>query len=389
MKKIDADNPSKKPKLQTQLMIWTLGLVLLLGLLQVLLINRMTVVNVPKTIQMELIRPTLQSQSSTQVEREEPPSMSDGANEIGEVVQRQMWIISAISLIALLIIGTIGSFIVSNHVSRPVDLFSEQIASINVNSLEKRLIPTGKGHEIDRMASEINKTLDRLEQAFRSQEQFVLDAAHELRTPLSTLHAQVEILQAKQNKGEGVPEAILSAQGKNLVRMEAIVEDLLLLAKGKQQFPEECVDLSQLIGEICMDLQWLAEKHEVKLMYEAEEIQVIQANPMMIDRLIRNLIVNAIQYNKPKGVVKINLKPKPEALFLSIQDSGIGIAQEDLPHIFDRFYRVDPSRSRLSGGTGLGLAIVRHIAELYKAEITVESEVAKGSCFIVSFPKTE
>jgi len=389
MKKIDADNPSKKPKLQTQLMIWTLGLVLLLGLLQVLLINRMTVVNVPKTIQMELIRPTLQSQSSTQVEREEPPSMSDGANEIGEVVQRQMWIISAISLIALLIIGTIGSFIVSNHVSRPVDLFSEQIASINVNSLEKRLIPSGKGHEIDRMASEINKTLDRLEQAFRSQEQFVLDAAHELRTPLSTLHAQVEILQAKQNKGEGVPEAILSAQGKNLVRMEAIVEDLLLLAKGKQQFPEECVDLSQLIGEICMDLQWLAEKHEVKLMYEAGEIQVIQANPMMIDRLIRNLIVNAIQYNKPKGVVKINLKPKPEALFLSIQDSGIGIAQEDLPHIFDRFYRVDPSRSRLSGGTGLGLAIVRHIAELYKAEITVESEVAKGSCFIVSFPKTE
>ena len=389
MKKIDADNPSKKPKLQTQLMIWTLGLVLLLGLLQVLLINRMTVVNVPKTIQMELIRPTLQSQSSTQVEREEPPSISDGANEIGEVVQRQMWIISAISLIALLIIGTIGSFIVSNHVSRPVDLFSEQIASINVNSLEKRLIPSGKGHEIDRMASEINKTLDRLEQAFRSQEQFVLDAAHELRTPLSTLHAQVEILQAKQNKGEGVPEAILSAQGKNLVRMEAIVEDLLLLAKGKQQFPEECVDLSQLIGEICMDLQWLAEKHEVKLMYEAEEIQVIQANPMMIDRLIRNLIVNAIQYNKPKGVVKINLKPKPEALFLSIQDSGIGIAQEDLPHIFDRFYRVDPSRSRLSGGTGLGLAIVRHIAELYKAEITVESEVAKGSCFIVSFPKTE
>lgn len=389
MKKIDADNPSKKPKLQTQLMIWTLGLVLLLGLLQVLLINRMTVVNVPKTIQMELIRPTLQSQSSTQVEREEPPSMSDGANEIGEVVQRQMWIISAISLIALLIIGTIGSFIVSNHVSRPVDLFSEQIASINVNSLEKRLIPSGKGHEIDRMASEINKTLDRLEQAFRSQEQFVLDAAHELRTPLSTLHAQVEILQAKQNKGEGVPEAILSAQGKNLVRMEAIVEDLLLLAKGKQQFPEECVDLSQLIGEICMDLQWLAEKHEVKLMYEAEEIQVIQANPMMIDRLIRNLIVNAIQYNKPKGVVKINLKPKPEALFLSIQDSGIGIAKEDLPHIFDRFYRVDPSRSRLSGGTGLGLAIVRHIAELYKAEITVESEVAKGSCFIVSFPKIE
>lgn len=389
MKKIDADNPSKKPKLQKQLMIWTLGLVLLLGLLQVLLINRMTVVNVPKTIQMELIRPTLQSQSSAKVEREEPPSMSDGTNEIGEVVQRQMWIISAISLIALLIIGTIGSFIVSNHVSRPVDLFSEQIASINVNSLEKRLIPSGKGHEIDRMASEINKTLDRLEQAFRSQEQFVLDAAHELRTPLSTLHAQVEILQAKQNKGEGVPEAILSAQGKNLVRMEAIVEDLLLLAKGKQQFPEECVDLSQLIGEICMDLQWLAEKHEVKLMYEAEEIQVIQANPMMIDRLIRNLIVNAIQYNKPKGVVKINLKPKPEALFLSIQDSGIGIAQEDLPHIFDRFYRVDPSRSRLSGGTGLGLAIVRHIAELYKAEITVESEVAKGSCFIVSFPKIE
>lgn len=379
----------KKSKLQTQLMVWTLGLVLALGLFQALLISRMASLTVPKTIQMGLIQPTLESQTSVLMKPEIIPQDLEETDEIGKIVQRQMWMISCVALLALLIIGTIGSFIVSNHVSRPLDLFSEQIASINVNSLEKRLIPSGKGHEIDRMASEINKTLDRLEQAFRSQEQFVLDAAHELRTPLSTLHAQVEILQAKQNKGEGVPEAILSAQGKNLVRMEAIVEDLLLLAKGKQQFPEECVDLSQLIGEICLDLQWLAEKHEVKLMYEAGEIQVIQANSMMIDRLIRNLIVNAIQYNKPNGVVKINLKPKPEALILSIQDSGIGIAHEDLPHIFDRFYRVDPSRSRLSGGTGLGLAIVQHIAELYKAEITVESEVAKGSCFIVSFPKTE
>lgn len=380
-------NKSKPSALQKRLIIWTLSLVLVVGILQVLLVGQMIVFNVPKAIELAIIQPTLQSQNTDEITEIAPGQEQNQTVVIEEIVQKQMWIISGISLLALLVFGTFGSIMVSRRISRPLNKMTEQIATINVNSLDKRLRVSGTEEEILMVTQEINRTLDRLENSFLAQDQFVADAAHELRTPLSTLLAQNQLIIAKLKTGEVLPEEVFETQKRSLKRIESIAEDLLLLTKGERQFPDESINLNELIAEICLDLEWLIQKCQVNLVFNPDEKVSITANPILIDRLIRNIILNAIQYNKPNGSVFITLE-KLDAIVLRVQDTGIGISPDDLPHIFDRFYRGDPSRSRSTGGSGLGLAIVKHIITRYGGEVKVESKLNNGSCFTVLIPKS-
>ena len=377
-------NPSA---LQKRLIVWTLSLVLVVGTLQVLLVGQLIVFNVPRTIEEAMIQPTLHSQNTGEITQIAPEQEQSQTVVIEEIVRKQMWIISGISLLALIVFGTFGSIMVSRRISRPLNKMTEQIATINVNSLDKRLRISGTEEEILMMTQEINRTLDRLENSFLAQDQFVADAAHELRTPLSTLLAQNQLIIAKLKTGEVLPEEVFETQKRSLKRIESIAEDLLLLTKGERQFPDESINLNELIAEICLDLAWLSQKYQVDLVFNPDEKVSITANPILIDRLIRNIILNAIQYNKPKGKVFITLE-KLDAIVLMVQDTGIGISQDDLPHIFDRFYRGDPSRSRATGGSGLGLAIVKHIITRYGGEVKVESKLNNGSCFTVLIPKS-
>lgn len=378
-----------KPNLQTKFMFWVLALVMLIGGLQILLFRQMTIVNLPKSLEIGLVQPTMQSQDLQEVP--EPVDISNQTIDIGEIekiVEGQMRIISFISLLFLLAAGLIGSTLLSRHISKPLNRLSGQIATINAQSLNTRLVTEGSDGEIQRMTEEINMTLDRLERSFSSQEQFVLDAAHELRTPVSTLLVQNEYLLNKKDLDEGNAKLILGNQKKQLSRMEALVEDLLVLAKNEEDFPGETFNLQELIGEICIDLNWLAKKQKVNLIYEPKESYFIFANPSLIDRLIKNILINAIQYNIEDGEVLVELTSDLDSVILTIQDTGIGIPSSDLPFIFDRFYRGDQSRSRLTGGTGLGLAIVKHIADSSNAQVDVRSELGKGTCFTVKFPNS-
>jgi two-component system OmpR family sensor kinase len=387
MKKSKNKSSIKPSALQKRLIIWTLSLVLVVGILQVLLVGQMIVFNVPKAIELAIIQPTLQSQNTGEITEIAPDQEQSQTVVIEEIVRKQMWIISGISLLALLVFGTFGSIMVSRRISRPLNKMTEQIATINVNSLDKRLRISGTEEEILMMTQEINRTLDRLENSFLAQDQFVANAAHELRTPLSTLLAQNQLIIAKLKTGEVLPEEVFETQKRSLKRIESIAEDLLLLTKGERQFPDESINLNELIAEICLDLAWLSQKYQVDLVFNPDEKVSITANPILIDRLIRNIILNAIQYNKPKGKVFITLE-KLDAIVLMVQDTGIGISPDDLPHIFDRFYRGDPSRSRSTGGSGLGLAIVKHIITRYGGEVKVESKLNNGSCFTVLIPKS-
>ena len=378
--------PKRQTKLQTRIMLWTLGLSLLLGVFQIVLTSRMTTENVPASIEMEIIRPTMQSGEVLQQNNQVDSNQTGLRSELETLVQKQMRVISITSLISLLIVGGLGSLFVSMQISKPLTQLSNQISSINANSLETRLSIDGSEDEVGHMAREINKTLDRLERSFRSQEQFVLDAAHELRTPVTTLLIQNEILQSKTNNQENIPVDLLSTQKNNLIRMEDIVEDLLLLAKGERQTVKENIDLTELVAEVCLDLTWLARKQKINIDFKPDETFIVSADPTIIDRMVRNLIINAIQYNKEEGRVSIQLSQSNDQISLQIQDTGIGISESELPFIFDRFYRGDPSRSRKTGGTGLGLAIVKHIVATCGAEIFVESEVGAGSTFTITFP---
>jgi len=385
MKKSTPREPKRQTKLQTKIMLWTLGLSLLLGGFQIVLISRMTTENVPASIEMEIIRPTMQSEEALRQNNQVATNQTGLRSELEKLVQKQMRVISITSLISLLVVGGLGSLFVSKQVSKPLTQLSNQISSINANSLETRLSMEGSEDEVGHMAWEINKTLDRLERSFRSQEQFVLDAAHELRTPVTTLLIQNEALQSKTNNQEKIPVDLLATQKNNLIRMEDIVEDLLLLAKGERQAVKENINLTELVAEVCLDLTWLARKQKVILDFQPDEACIVSANPIMIDRMARNLIINAIQYNREGGRVSIQLSQRNNQISLQIQDTGIGISESELPFIFDRFYRGDPSRSRKTGGTGLGLAIVKHIVETCSAEIYVESEVGTGSTFTIIF----
>lgn len=387
MKKSKDKSSIKPSALQKRLIIWTLSLVLVVGILQVLLVGQMIVFNVPKAIELAIIQPTLQSQNTGEITEIAPDQEQNQTVVIEEIVQKQMWIISGISLLALIVFGTFGSIMVSRQISRPLNKMTEQIATINVNSLDKRLRISGTEEEILMMTQEINRTLDRLENSFLAQDQFVADAAHELRTPLSTLLAQNQLIIEKLKTGEVLPEEVFETQKRSLKRIESITEDLLLLTKGERQFPDESINLNELIAEICLDLEWLIQKCQVNLVFNPDEKVSITANPILIDRLIRNIILNAIQYNKPNGSVFITLE-KLDAIVLMVQDTGIGISPDDLPHIFDRFYRGDPSRSRSTGGSGLGLAIVKHIITRYGGEVKVDSKLNNGSCFTVLIPKS-
>lgn len=370
-------------------MLWTLLLIIVLGSIQAIIVGQLSIQKIPKVIYQEIIQPTLQIKATQQIVENKTTSIVESQTpDLEKLIQKQMIVISAVSLSALFVIGLISSLLISRAITKPMSNLSQQIATINVESLGTRLTSGDVDDEIVMMTQEINRTLDRLEAAFLSQERFVMDATHELRTPLSILLAQNDVLQKRLSIDETVSLDLLESQKTSIKRIEAITEDLLLLAKGEGQLPDEVINFTEMIGEICLDLGWLAQKQRVTLAYEPERNLFISASPILLDRLVRNLILNAIQYNKPLGKVNISLVKQDTYLRLKVQDTGIGIPANDLPHVFDRFYRSDRSRSRLTGGSGLGLAIVKHIALRYGARLDVASEPDEGSCFIVQFPIT-
>lgn len=387
-KKMLNNKPKKsRSSLQRKVMLWTLSLTIMLGLVQAIIVGQLSIQKLPRAIYQELMQPTLQIQVTHQlIENGTTSNIESQGLDLEKPIQRQMVTISAVSLSAFFVIGIISSLFISHAVSKPLNNLSQQIATINAESLDTRLTCGNVDDDIATMTQEINKTLNRLESSFLSQERFVMDAAHELRTPLSILLAQNETLKKELNNGEQVFSELLAIQNTTLRRLESITEDLLFLTKGEEQFPDEDINLTQLIGEICLDLKWLSKKQQVDLIYEPKDILGISANPVLLDRLIRNIILNAIQYNKSMGKVFIDLEKRNNELSIMIRDTGIGIPEKDIPFIFDRFYRSDRSRSRKTGGTGLGLAIAKHIALRYGALFKVTSELDKGSCFIVMFP---
>ena len=310
------------------------------------------------------------------------------ADQIQKAVQRQVIRIAVVTTLVFVGIGILGALKVSQQALEPVLRLSKEVSEIDETTLSKRVTPVGADDELMAMTASINRTLDRLETAFQTQEQFVLDAAHELRTPLSVIRSNFEVLENLPQDAEAERAGLSSSLNRNVERMEVLVEDLLFLAKGENQYVSESINLAEIIGEVCLDLQALAKVNDVSINFQTSENIVLKGSSVLIDRLFRNLIVNAIQYSDKGGIVRIAINRSLYGVKVSIADDGVGIQPEELPLIFDRFYRCDQSRSRAKGGSGLGLAIVKHIANLYQATVDVQSQPGEGSTFIVSLPNS-
>lgn len=232
------------------------------------------------------------------------------------------------------------------------------------------------------------RTLKPVELTLNAQRQFVSDASHELKTPLSILNGEMDVVLKKKRKAEDYRKIILSSK-EEIVRLSNLVENLLFLARNGQSkllTLNETVDLTDTITTVMNQLQKRIKEKSLAVTFRpAKESVSIHGQPDLLQQLIFNLLDNAVKYTSPNGSIVIRLDWRLNEAIISIQDSGIGIPVFEQEKIFDRFYRVDTSRSKVKG-YGLGLSIVKEVVEKHRGKIQIESEIEKGTTFTVILP---
>ncbi|MEC9491081.1 MAG: ATP-binding protein [Halanaerobiales bacterium] len=271
----------------------------------------------------------------------------------------------------------------------PINKITETAREISSSDLGRRLEVSGPDDELKKLALTFNSMLDRLEKSFKRQKQFVSDASHELRTPISVIKGYVDLLDRWGKEKKDVRDEAIEAIKKETVNMKQLMENLLLLARGDDselKREEEMFNFNNLIEEIINEFE-IMEK-EVNLEFvEKDEID-FYGDQNLFKQLLRIFLDNAIKFTSRKGRIEIKIeKIDSDNFYFSITDNGPGISSEDLPFVFDRFYQADKSRTRKSNkGSGLGLAIAKQIVDNYQGDIDVESEAGVGTKFIVVLP---
>ncbi|MCY9310126.1 ATP-binding protein [Bacillus inaquosorum] len=313
-----------------------------------------------------------------------------------DVLLRQISIYSTLSLVALLL-GLFTFLPVVRHTLKPLSQMVHMMGHINVGNLNKRLPVYRKQMEIDTLAISFNHMLERIETSFKAEKeakerirQFVSDASHELRTPLTSIHGFIEVLLRGAALQPEQRERALNSMYEESKRATRLIEDLLFLAKIDRvpSFEMKRGDLDSLIREMEPQLSLLAKERKLQLLLEDHAEAVFDGDKMK--QVILNLVYNAVQYTDEKtGAITISLQKNDDGVMLMIADNGTGIAPEHLPHLFNRFYRADPSRSRKYGGSGLGLAITKSIIDSHNGTIDVKSEIGRGTVFLIRLPATE
>lgn len=261
---------------------------------------------------------------------------------------------------------------------------AEQI--VRAEDLSRRIPDAGQRDELGRLVAIVNDLLARLETLFKAQHRLIADVSHELRTPLAAMRGNLEILRRGVVRDPVLMEETLADMGRELNRLTRLVNDLLLLAQSDAgvEIRREPVELDTLVLEVFRELRPLADG--VQLRIGAEDQATVRGDRDRLKQALLNLTHNALRFTPSGGEVRLDLERYGEEVRLSVVDTGIGIPPEAIPHLFERFYRVDRSRVRGIGGAGLGLAIVKWIAEAHGGRVEVESQVGKGSVFTLVLP---
>lgn len=300
----------------------------------------------------------------------------------------QVLVVVSIALLPLLLILSVGGgWLIATAAFRPIEKIIEASDSIyDAKDLSARLNISRGPSEMRRLAAAFDRMFDRLQRSFEAERQFTADASHELRTPITVILAQCDRARRKDETKEDHLRsiAVIEEQGQ---RMSGLVHSLLSLTRlsqGTDRYPMAEGDLSALVEGCCEG--FIPSEHKgISLELHIEPGIEAKFNAELISRLVHNLLQNAYKYGREGGHVWLNLKRSADAVRLSVRDDGIGIAESDLPHVWQRFWQADPSRSE-DGGTGLGLAMVEEIARLHGGCVHVESEPGKGSEFITELP---
>ena len=280
-----------------------------------------------------------------------------------------------------------GGIFLARRALKPVDKIAQTAQKIGEGDLSQRINVNTKD-ELGRLAATLNEMIGRLEKAFQRQKQFTSDASHELRTPLAVIEAESTLALRKERPSSDYQRSleIISQESR---QMSSLINQLLTLARadaGKEQWNFTEVNLGKLITNLSTDAEILCQEKGLSFQLDHTQDLVVKGDEARLRELFMNLLDNAIRYTPSPGTVSVSFRREEQIAVVAITDTGVGIPAEDIPFIFERFYRVDESRSRAEGGSGLGLAICRHITEAHGGKIEVESQVGTGSTFSVWLP---
>lgn len=290
--------------------------------------------------------------------------------------------------LSVLAVGLGGGWLLTSRSIRPIEQIASSARRISEGDLSER-IPVGKpGNELGQLATVLNSTFAKLEESFAQQKRFTSDASHELRTPLTVLITETQAALSRERSTEDYREA-LEGNLETARQMKKLTEALLELARldaGSDEARGLSFDLAEVAGKVLGKLKPLADQRSIRLIEDLRPVPA-SGSPERLGLVISNLTENAIFYGKQSGSVTVSTWDTEANVFVRVADDGPGIAAEDLPHLFERFYRADKSRTGSPGRYGLGLAICRGLVEAEGGSILVDSRPGEGATFTVVLPK--
>jgi signal transduction histidine kinase len=307
------------------------------------------------------------------------------APDLAAMHRLALWLFAAGA--SVLAFGLAGGWWVATKAIRPIEEISATALEIAGGDLSKRISTSDTESELGRLAAVLNSTFARLEAAFAHQVRFTSDASHELRTPVSVILSQTQTALARERGAAEYRETLAACQ-RAAQRMRKLIESLLELARldaGQERMKHESFDLSRVARDCVELVRPLAAERGVDIRCELPAVECL-GDAERVGQVVTNLLSNAIHFNRERGEVHVTTRAENGTAFLTVRDTGVGIPPEDVPHIFERFYRVDKSRSRIQGKTGLGLAICKAIVEAHSGSIEVTSQPGAGSTFEVRLP---
>ncbi|HMM01138.1 MAG: HAMP domain-containing sensor histidine kinase [Eubacteriales bacterium] len=288
---------------------------------------------------------------------------------------------------SITIILLLGGFGIAKRSLMPIRKIITSAEIISQGNLSERIPPTHINDEIGELTDALNGMLASVEASFDRERQFSSDASHELRTPVTVVRAYTETLMNESALIEEHRESLQTILTE-CTRMEKIISQLLIITRGQEKCYPICIEtikLKDVVESVTETMEEQLREKGIKMISHCSANMEIQADQSLLTQMLLNLVENAVKYGKRKGTINLSVNQNNEAIILSIKDNGIGIPEESLPHIFDRFYRVDASRNR--NGSGLGLSIVKWIVETHQGSIDVRSKLGHGTEFVITVPK--
>lgn len=312
------------------------------------------------------------------------PSLRAGVATV-TAAKRSFNFAGLLSLTAISVLGTGAVYFATKRALRPLLELSEQMTAITENNLDERVGGGQRPDEVGALCRSFNIMLERLSSSFAAQKRFSANVAHELKTPLATMQASIQVMRLDQSPAPEEYERMLDTVERNTSRLRAIIDDLMRLCDEREQMEKREVPLAELFTDIFSELAPALRERQLQYEVNCGKCPTVWGDPSLLYRAFFNLAENAVKYNREGGSISVSSSCRDNICEIRVRDTGNGIPPEELPLIFEPFYRVNKSRSRKTGGAGLGLSVVKTIIERHGWDISASSTAGAGTEFLIRF----